>query len=202
MGKMRGNGLEAWAPEKPSSGRAFTRPVAPDEGRVKLESGFLKAATVSAPEAQLTAPEPARAKDVMVGDVKSAPAGTNLRAIARIMREQDVGIVPIIDEEHRLLGVVTDRDIVVSAVAGGASLEEMTADKLVVGDVVKVHPEEDLHQVLERMGSAGLSRMMVVDDDRRLVGIVSISDIAAQTGLRDEVVDALVRIVRVRAAPA
>ena len=104
--------------------------------------------------------------------------------VARVMQQHDVGVVPIIESQdtRRVLGVITDRDIVLRVVAEGRDPNEMISVRDVMTDeVVSVSPDADVLHAEERMKEHQLRRVLVVDDNGCLVGIVSMADLARAT---------------------
>ncbi len=118
--------------------------------------------------------------DVMTRGVRSmSPDGTLVQA-AQAMEELNVGAVPVCDGE-RLVGMVTDRDIVVRGVAQELDLKQCKLSEVMSGHVRTVHESDDIHDVLQEMASCQVRRMPVVDSQDRLTGIVSLGDIAAKS---------------------
>lgn len=120
-----------------------------------------------------------RISDVMTPNPKTVQLTDDLQTAARIMRDEDTGAVPVL-EDGRVVGMVTDRDIVIRAVADGDY--QCTIDDIVTDDVVCATPEMSTADVAELMSEHQIRRLPVVDDDERLVGIVSIGDIAVKEG--------------------
>jgi CBS domain-containing protein len=119
-----------------------------------------------------------RVADVMTPGVETTTSSEALRDAARTMRNGDFGAMPVVDD-GRLVGMLTDRDIVVRAVAEG--LDPMSAR---VGDVaspspVAVAPDQDLDEAMELMAEYRVRRLPVVDGER-LVGVVSQADVALE----------------------
>lgn len=117
--------------------------------------------------------------DVMTPNPKTVQLSDDLQTAARIMRDEDTGAVPVL-EDGRVVGMVTDRDIVIRAVADGDF--DCTIDDIVTDDVVCATPEMSTSEASELMSEHQIRRLPVVDDDERLVGIVSIGDIAVKEG--------------------
>ncbi|MBA2965446.1 MULTISPECIES: CBS domain-containing protein [Ramlibacter] len=117
--------------------------------------------------------------DVMTRDVRSMTPQDTLGDAAKLMDELNVGVVPICDGE-RLVGVVTDRDIVVRGLARDADPAHGKLADVMSGHVRTARQDDDLDDVLAEMASAQIRRMPVVDGQDRLVGILSIGDIAAK----------------------
>jgi CBS domain-containing protein len=186
-------------PQEPGDS-LVARTVSLDEGRLEFASPHgteVPPGTVVSPT-EIPLSEPACAGEVMTERVATADPETDLVKVAALMRDQNVGIVPIVDSERRVLGVITDRDIVVRVDANAASPAEVKAGEVMTTDPVTVRPEDDLHDVIDRMGEEGLQRVLVVDDGLRLVGIISISDLAQRTDLPERVQDTLDQIARQR----
>ncbi len=141
------------------------------------------------------AKEPLVASEVMSRGVKTVLPEHTLHEVARLMREENVGIVPVTDAVGRLLGVVTDRDLVVRAMS-----EDRLPSKVRVADIMSsddlevVTPDESVHEVIELMGKKQVRRIPVVERDNRLVGIIAMSDIATRAEFDEELQEALERI--------
>ena len=132
-------------------------------------------------------------QDVMTADVSFVRPDTPILEIARKMREDDIGSTPVV-ENDRLVGMVTDRDIVVRAIADGGDLSAMTARDAMSPGVLYCFADETVEAVLENMGDQQIRRLPVVNREKRLVGIVSIGDIAVKEGRDSRVGDALQHI--------
>ncbi len=117
-------------------------------------------------------------REVMNTKIEAAGRDSTLQEVARIMKHHNCGIVPITDESDRLLGVVTDRDLVLRALETDLPPSSVPVREVMTPDVITARPEEDLHDVVARMTSRLVRRIPVVDQDRRLVGMLSITDIA------------------------
>ena len=120
-----------------------------------------------------------KVSDVMTPNPRTVQLSDTIEDAAKIMRDEDTGAVPVI-EDDRVVGMVTDRDIVIRAVADGDF--DCTIDDIVSDDVVCATPDMTTAEAAELMGEHQIRRLPVVDDDERLVGIVSIGDIAVKEG--------------------
>ena len=98
---------------------------------------------------------------------------------ARMLKDEDVGLAPIV-EGDRLVGTLTDRDIVTRVVAEGKDPQSVTVREVASTDVVTVDPEQDLNEALRLMASNKVRRLPVVEEDGRLVGVVAQADVARQ----------------------
>ena len=115
----------------------------------------------------------------MTESVVTAPPERTVREIAELMRERNVGSVVLIDE-RRPVGFVTDRDLAVSVIADGRDHGDHAADHA-SSPVITARPEMQLEEAAELMVRHAVRRLVIVDDER-LTGIVTLDDIASRTG--------------------
>jgi CBS domain-containing protein len=115
-------------------------------------------------------------KEVMTRDVRACAPNATVADAAKVMAQEDVGPVPIV-EDGRLVGIVTDRDIVVRVVAEGRDPKATTVREIASTELVTVSPDDDLDEALHLLAERQVRRLPVVDGDR-LVGIVAQADIA------------------------
>ena len=119
-------------------------------------------------------------RDVMTPNPRTVTPNDSIQNAARIMRDEDTGAVPVV-ENGRAVGIVTDRDIVVRAVAEDGQLNRPVRE-IFTGGVVSATPDMSTREASELMSEHQVRRLPVVDDDDRLVGIVSIGDLAVKEG--------------------
>ena len=117
-----------------------------------------------------------KVREAMTGDVCLADPDRSIREAAQMMADQDIGALPV-GENDRLVGMVTDRDIAVRAVAQGLG-PDTKIRQVMSQDVMYCFDDEDLDDVAHNMGDIKVRRMPVLNRDKRMVGIVSISDLA------------------------
>ena len=122
-----------------------------------------------------------RVADIMSTDVTVVEPQQSLRAAAQLMKDLDVGVLPVCNGK-RLLGMLTDRDIAIRAVAEGLSPDSTCVSDVMTPDVDYCTDDQDVEEVLRQMGDKQLRRLPVIDAERRLVGIVSLGDLAAREG--------------------
>lgn len=125
-------------------------------------------------------------RDVMTTDIRSAELATTLEALAKMMRDEDIGSVPILDQGE-LCGIVTDRDIVVRCIAAGRSTSEVTAADILSSDLNVVAPHQDTKEAARLMADLQVRRLPVVEN-RRLVGVISIGDLAVKSDTEEEMI--------------
>lgn len=117
-----------------------------------------------------------RVSEIMTRDVRVAGPRESIQRAAAIMASIDAGAVPVADKD-RLVGMLTDRDIAVRAVAKGKGPETPVGDIMTV-DVCYCFDDEEIDHVLDNLGDQQIRRLPVVDRDKRLVGILSLGDLA------------------------
>ena len=115
-------------------------------------------------------------RDAMTEDPRSIGKSVSVVEAARVMREQDIGSLPITDDEM-LVGMITDRDITTRVVAEAADPNLTSVEDVYSRDLISVEPDNDLDEALQLMARHQVRRLPVVEDGR-LVGIVAQADIA------------------------
>ncbi|MET8898592.1 CBS domain-containing protein [Streptomyces albogriseolus] len=138
------------------------------------------------------------AGDIMHRGAQWIPAHETLDRAAQLMRELNVGALPISDEDERLCGILTDRDIVVGCVAMGHDPAKVTAGEMAKGTPRWIESDADVDDVLTEMRTHQIRRLPVIDD-KRLVGMISEADLARH--LTDEQIAAFAESVYARSAP-
>ncbi|HEX4928746.1 MAG TPA: CBS domain-containing protein [Burkholderiales bacterium] len=118
-----------------------------------------------------------RVSEAMTRDVRVATPGETIRDVARTMAEIDAGALPV-GENDRLIGMITDRDIALRAVAQGKGPDTPVREVMSTERVLYCYEDEDLDHVAKNMGEEQVRRLPVVNRDKRLVGIVSLGDVA------------------------
>jgi CBS domain-containing protein len=125
-------------------------------------------------------------REVMTANPRALESGSNVMEAARLLRDEDTGIVPVVEGE-KLIGTVTDRDIAIRVVAEGKDPEKTTVGEIASRELVTIDPQQDLDEALRLMARHQVRRLPVVEEDGKLVGIVAQRDVAlhasdAQTG--------------------
>ena len=118
-------------------------------------------------------------QDLMTSNPKTIASESSVVEAAKIMRDENVGIVPIVEGE-RLVGTITDRDIAIKVVAEGSDVYSTTAGQVASRDLVTVDPQQDLDEALRLMAQHQVRRLPVVEEDGRLVGILAQADVARE----------------------
>jgi CBS domain-containing protein len=120
------------------------------------------------------------ARDVMTPDPATVSEKDSIRDAARIMASEDTGVVPVVNG-RKVIGIVTDRDIVVRFVAEGKDLANARVNECMTKSVRSVKEDTPVTEVLTMMSNAQIRRVPVVNASEELVGIVSIADISTET---------------------
>jgi CBS domain-containing protein len=123
-----------------------------------------------------------RVKDVMTSGVECISPDTTLREAAQKMKELDVGLLPICGEDDRLAGMITDRDITVRAVADGLDPSTAQAHDVMTPKVIYCYEDQEISDAAHMMEQNQIRRLVVLNRDKRLVGIVSLGDLAVDSG--------------------
>jgi CBS domain-containing protein len=118
-----------------------------------------------------------KVREIMTSNVDCLSPEASLREIAEEMKSLDVGFIPVC-ENDRLVGTVTDRDIVIRAVAEGRDISNTQARDVMTREIVYTFEDEDVKNVAEKMREKDVRRILILDRSKRLVGVVSIGDIA------------------------
>lgn len=135
-------------------------------------------------------------RDLAAEVVITVTPTTTLAECAQIMRAQHVGSVVVIDEDGERddpRGIVTDRDIVIEAVAVGLDPATLTAGDVMAAPLATVRSSDDILDALARMGEHGVRRLPVLDDDGHLAGIVAVDNLLEAMA---EQLDAVVRVIK------
>ena len=120
-----------------------------------------------------------KVQEVMTGRPRCVSPETLVAEAAQLMASEDVGALPVLDGEQ-LSGMITDRDIVIRAIAKGNDPRGMPVREVSTREVVTVGPEEDLSEALRLMASHQVRRLPVVDAGNRLIGVVAQADVALE----------------------
>jgi CBS domain-containing protein len=191
-----------------------------DEGRSWLDEGrdYLRRTFGGRERSRGRSRSRLRCRDIMTRDVTVATRDTSLKEVAAMMREEDTGVIPVVDREDapaltgeanlseapkinnrtrgngKLVGLVTDRDIVIRAVAEGKDATTTRVEEVMTTDIHTAHPNDRVIDVIRKMGDKQVRRIPVVGENGQLRGIISMADIALETEADEELADALEEI--------
>ena len=118
-------------------------------------------------------------KELQTSDVKTVSPDTDLAVVARLMWEGDCGAVPVVTEDRKVIGMITDRDICIAAATRAKPPAEIRAGDVITNHGVHaVKPDDDVRVAMRTMRKHKVRRLPVVNREQRLAGIVSINDLA------------------------
>jgi CBS domain-containing protein len=120
-----------------------------------------------------------KAKDLMTSGPVTCSTEDSVASAARLMKQKDIGIIPVLDEQNRCRGVITDRDICIRVVAENLNPESTRLSQVMSEALLTCSPEDDLEDVLAKMENKQVKRILVVGD-RGCVGVISEADIARE----------------------
>jgi len=150
-----------------------------------------------------------KVRELMSADVKWCGEETDLASVAKIMWDGDCGIVPVVNSERRLVGVITDRDICIAAATRASSPASIQSRDVMSRVLATCVGDDDATEALETLRDRRIRRLPVVDDRDRLIGMLSINDLISRAELRrgadvagEDVLDALKAICAHPSRPA
>ena len=126
-----------------------------------------------------------KVKEIMTANPKACTLTDNLAEAARLMWEADCGIVPVVAESGKVVGLITDRDICMSAMIKGRTESNIAVEDAISGKLFACRPEDDIHTALKTMRENKVRRLPVVAADGKLQGMLSMNDVvlkAAEAG--------------------
>jgi CBS domain-containing protein len=123
-----------------------------------------------------------KVKDIMTADLRTCSLDTNLGAAAALMLDGDCGILPVVDHEGKLTGVVTDRDMCIALATRNKLASQITVGEVARKHVVTCGPEDDVHAALATMKERRIRRLPVAGFGGSVLGIVSMNDILLAAG--------------------
>jgi CBS domain-containing protein len=124
-----------------------------------------------------------KVKDIMHKGVEWVSPDTSVAAVAKRMQKHDIGAIPV-GENDRLIGMVTDRDIALRAVAEGKDISKLTARDVMSKGVIWCRDSENVGAAALTMESKQVRRMPVIDDNKRMVGMLSLGDLSRAASQR------------------
>ena len=137
-----------------------------------------------------------KCSEVMTRDPICCEPDDAVTAVAEVMKKRDVGSVPVVDSHasRRLVGIVTDRDLVTKVVAGGRQVSSSTVRDAMTSNPASCHEDDDVSRAVSLMAERQVRRMPIVDRDGRLTGIIAQADVATRVS-RDETTGELVEAI-------
>ena len=133
-----------------------------------------------------------KCSEIMTRNVKTASCATTIRDVAVLMRDGDMGAMPVV-EHGRLIGIVTDRDIVVRAIADGKDASTPIG-AVMTTDIFSVNENDFVFEAIRLMGEKQVRRVPIVNNSGELAGIIAMADVALETEDEREIAETLEEI--------
>ncbi len=137
-----------------------------------------------------------KCSEVMTREPACCEPGASIVEVASTMKREDVGSVPVVEshEDKKLIGIVTDRDLVVKVLAGGSAVDRATVRDAMTANPASCRENDDVTKAVQLMSERQVRRMPIVDDSGRLTGIIAQADVATRMN-RDETTGELVEAI-------
>jgi len=120
-----------------------------------------------------------KVKDAMHKRATWVTPDTSIRAAAKLMRDEDIGAIPV-GENDRLVGMITDRDIACRGLANGKDVAKLTVGRVMTKPIVYCRAKDKLEAAAKIMEKKGVRRLPVIDENKRMVGMLSLGDISSK----------------------
>jgi len=127
-----------------------------------------------------------KVKEVMTPNPKACTTTDTLATAARFMWDHDCGVLPVVTAGNKVVGLITDRDICMSAGMHGCNLSNLAVEDVISGKVYSVEPDDDVHKALETMQDRKVRRLPVIDADGTLQGLLSMNDVVLRAQEKKE----------------
>lgn len=133
-----------------------------------------------------------KCRDIMTKNPTAANREMTLREVAVLMRDGDFGVLPVVEKEsNKLVGILTDRDIVVRAVAEGKNISDATVGDAMSEKLYTAKPDDFVFEAVRTMGERQVRRIPIIDGEGVLQGIIAMADIALETEDQREIAETL-----------
>ena len=130
-------------------------------------------------------------REVMTDDVITLKPEHTILEAAKLMLDLNVGVIPVCVQNNHLQGMITDRDIVVRAVSKGMNVHTTKIADIMSPKVIAIWERNTVNEAIELMAQHQIRRLPVINDDNRMIGIVSLGDLAVKGPIEDEAAHAL-----------
>lgn len=134
-----------------------------------------------------------KVKDIMTSSVLTVDENDSIVKAAELMKSQHIGSVPVKNSNNKIIGMITDRDIVLKSISEGKNPSQTTCKDVMTSEIVACSPTMEIDEVAEMMAQHQIRRVPVIENDTT-VGIVSLGDLATKHTLHSEAGDALTNI--------
>ena len=135
-----------------------------------------------------------KCSEIMTRDIKVCYPESTIKDAVALMKELNCGVMPVADRNNTLKGIVTDRDIALYTVLNDKDPDKTVLSEFMTTDLVTCHEEEDIDNAVHKMSKYRVRRIPVVDKDYRIVGLITLGDIAVRTYEEHETFEAFEKI--------
>ena len=127
-----------------------------------------------------------KVKDCMCGEVCCVKPDTKVYEIAKLMGQNHIGCVPVCDDKNCLVGIITDRDIILRSIANDKDVKSTKASEIMTTNVCTCEENEDMANAENKMGTNKVRRLPVCDNNKKVIGILTLGDIAQNRANLDD----------------
>jgi CBS domain-containing protein len=143
-------------------------------------------------EREASAKSRLRCRDIMTSNLTTASREMTLQEVAQMMSKGDFGVLPVVEKDtKKVVGIITDRDIVVRAVAAGKDITATTVGEIMSDKLFTAKPDDFAFEAIRTMGERQVRRIPIVDDEGVLQGIIAMADIALEMEDEREIAETL-----------
>lgn len=135
-----------------------------------------------------------KCKNIMTKSIKTCNYDCSAKKAAQIMKKFNTGAVPVVDAMNKPLGIITDRDIIINAVAQSNHPDSVKVMNLMTRHIISVHENDSIDVAAQKMKENKVRRILVVDDEDRLKGIISLADFVQQDEYKQEAFEILEQV--------
>lgn len=135
-----------------------------------------------------------KCKEIMTKSIKTCDYDCSAKEAAQIMKKFNTGVVPVVDSMNKPLGVITDRDIIINAVATSNHPDHEKVLNLMTKHIISVHMDDPIDVAAKKMKENKVRRVLVVDDEDRLKGVISLADFALHSKEEHEAFEILEQV--------
>lgn len=135
-----------------------------------------------------------KCKDIMTKDIKACTPDCTIKEAVLLMKQINSGVIPVVNEDNVLKGIVTDRDVVLYSVLNDKDPDTTFIGEFMTKSIITAEAEEELDDTIHKMSENQVRRVPIVDENNKLVGLISLGDIAVRSKEEHETFEALEHI--------